>query len=240
MKSHFPVVNVLGVSFINTTNDKFIHQLTQDIDERKNTFVVTANPEIVMYADGHPDYAATIKDADYVTPDGIGIIKGAQMLNQPLQERITGYDTFLSLLKWGNDQHKSAYFLGAKPEVILDLKKVLTKTYPNLVIAGIHDGYFDNEAPIINDIKESQPDLVFVALGFPKQENLIAKYRHVNNGLWIGIGGSFDVLSGHVIRAPKFWQDHHLEWLYRGLTDPKRAKRLLSLPKYLLKVKKSK
>ena len=110
MKSHFPVVNVLGVSFINTTNASLFINLHR-ILTKENTFVVTANPEIVMYADSHPDYAATIKDADYVTPDGIGIIKGAQMLNQPLQERITGYDTFLSLLKWGNDQHKSAYFL---------------------------------------------------------------------------------------------------------------------------------
>ncbi|MFN1209024.1 WecB/TagA/CpsF family glycosyltransferase, partial [Enterococcus lactis] len=77
-------------------------------------------------------------------------------------------------------------------------------------VSGYHDGYFADSDKIAAEIKQNQPDMVFVALGFPKQEYFIEKYRHVSNGLWIGLGGSFDVLSGHVQRAPQFWINHHI------------------------------
>ncbi|WP_034528348.1 WecB/TagA/CpsF family glycosyltransferase [Secundilactobacillus oryzae] len=240
MKFQFSTVTVLGIPFINTTNDTFVHQLFEEINTDQNIFVVTANPEIVMYADEHPEYAEIIKQADYITPDGIGIIKGAQILGQPLQERITGYDTFLSLLDWADANHKSAFFVGAKPEVMNDLRTTLQEKYPNLVLAGTYDGYFETDEHIVAAIQLTQPDMVFAALGFPKQEEFIIKNRHLTNALWMGLGGSFDVLSGHVQRAPKFWQRAHAEWLYRVLKEPWRIKRLMVLPKYLSKVRKSK
>lgn len=233
----FNTVNVLNVPFINTTEAAFLTAIQDRVDRHINTFVVTANPEIVMYAQDQPDYLNLLTQADFVTPDGIGIIKGAEMLGTPLPERITGYDTMTKLLAWGNANHKSVYMVGAKPEVIVDVAKVLATRYPDLTVAGTHDGYFDDFAPIAKDIASKKPDMVFLAVGFPKQEELIAQYRQASDGLWMGVGGSFDVLSDHVKRAPAFFQNHHLEWFYRLITNPTRFKRMLVLPKYLMKVR---
>lgn len=235
----FETVDILDVPFIKTTENNLLPVLTDRISQRVNTFVVTANPEIVMYAQTDASYLANIQSADFVTPDGIGIIKGAQMLNTPLPERITGYDTMLRLLSWGDAHHQSVYLVGAKQAVIEAVVKVVTKRYPNLKIAGSHNGYFQNFESIAEDIAHTQPDMVFLAVGFPKQEQLIAQFRHVNDGLWMGVGGSFDVLSGQVKRAPEFYQKHHLEWFYRLITNPARFKRMLVLPHYLRAVRRS-
>ncbi|MCH5462266.1 WecB/TagA/CpsF family glycosyltransferase [Lactobacillus sp. LC28-10] len=239
MSKEFPLVNVLNVPFINTTQAAFLTTVESRINARLNTFIVTANPEIVMYARENPDYQRILSNADYITPDGIGILKGAAILGTPMPERITGYDTMLALLKWGNEQQKSVYLVGAKPEVITDVATVVADRYPHLNVVGTNDGYFADFAPIAQDIAKTKPDMVFLAVGFPKQEQLIADYRHQNNGLWMGVGGSFDVLSGHTKRAPKFFQQHHLEWFYRLITEPTRFKRMMVLPRYLNTVKKA-
>lgn len=238
MSAPFTTVSILNVPFINTTNAAFVAQLKQDILAHHNRFVVTANPEILMYAREHPDYQQVLKQADYITPDGIGVIQGAQILGTPLPERITGYDTLLELLQWGHGQRQRVFFLGAKPEVLKQLVATVKPQYPNLVIAGALDGYYDDEAAVVDQISAAKPDMIFIATGFPKQEFFIAKYRHRVDGLWMGVGGSFDVLAGAVKRAPKFWQDHHIEWLYRLIKEPSRFKRMLVLPRYLRLVKK--
>lgn len=233
MQTTFPTVTVLTIPFVNTTAATLLSHLQNRIDQHQNTFVVTANPEIVMYAHQHADYRRLIQGADYITPDGVGILDGAKILGQPLAERITGFDTLQALLSWGNAHHKSAYFVGAKPEVIDFLRDILPDRYPDLDIVGLRDGYFQNDQDVVADIEAQQPDMVFAALGFPKQERFIANYRHVTHGLWMGVGGSFDVLAGTVVRAPAFWQKHHLEWFYRTVKDPKRLKRIAVIPHYL-------
>ncbi|GEO70800.1 WecB/TagA/CpsF family glycosyltransferase [Levilactobacillus acidifarinae] len=237
MSSTFPTVTVLDIPFINTTAAQFTAAVQRRIVQQQSTFVVTANPEIVMYAHDHPDYRKLLQTADYVTPDGIGILNGAQILGDPLPERITGFDTLQALLQWGSDQHRSAYFVGAKPAVIARLKTILPQRYPGLNIVGLRDGYFADAQTVANDIATQAPDMVFAALGFPKQERFIATYRHTTHGLWMGVGGSFDVLAGTVARAPEFWQKHHLEWFYRTVKEPKRLKRIAVIPHYLRLVK---
>lgn len=229
-------VSILDIPFEVTTLNTFASKLHTAIDNHQNTFVVTANPEIVMYANQHSEYKRTILSADAIVADGIGIIIGAKILTTPLPERVTGYDIFTELLEWGSQQHKSAFFIGAKPEVSQKLKATLAAKYPGLVVAGIHDGYFTDEQPIVDEIAATQPDMVFVATGYPKQETFIKQHRHAADAVWIGLGGSFDVLTGTVKRAPKIWQNMHLEWLYRGISDPKRIGRLMVLPQYLLKI----
>ncbi|WP_395321359.1 WecB/TagA/CpsF family glycosyltransferase [Levilactobacillus parabrevis] len=233
MQPSFSTVTVLDLPFVKTTAANFQQTIQQRIIAQQNTFVVTANPEIVMYAHHNPAYKQLVQSADFITPDGIGILDGAKILKQPLPERITGFDTLIRLLQWASDHHRSAYFVGAKPEVIAALKQKLPRDYPGLIIAGIHDGYFKDDTAIIADIQRTQPDMVFAALGFPKQEEFVATHRHMTKGLWMGVGGSFDVLAGAVDRAPKFWQDHHLEWFYRTVKEPKRLKRIAVIPHYL-------
>ncbi|EEI25694.1 WecB/TagA/CpsF family glycosyltransferase [Lentilactobacillus hilgardii] len=231
-------VSILGIPFENTNQEQFESLLKQRIDHHKNTFVVTANPEIVMYARQNRPYEVLIKKADYIIADGIGIIIGAKLLKDPLQERIAGYDLFVSLLEWGSQNHKSAYFVGAKTEVINKLREIVTQKYTGLKIAGTHNGYFGDDRNIVGDIARTQPDMVFVATGFPKQEAFIDKNRQISDSLWMGIGGSFDVLTGTVKRAPKSWQKMHLEWLYRVVKEPSRISRLSVLPRYLMAVLK--
>ncbi|MGX5377946.1 WecB/TagA/CpsF family glycosyltransferase [Ligilactobacillus sp. LYQ135] len=226
-------VNILGIDFLNITQKQLVARLIQDDLHHQNRFVVTANPEIVLAARKNPQYQTIINQADYVTADGIGIIKGAKILKKPLPERVTGYDTMLELLQYANQAHKKVYFLGAKEAVIQSMIPQIQKKYPNLIIAGYHHGYFKNAQPIIDEIKHVQPDFIFVALGFPRQDFFIAAHRQSVDAIWMGVGGSFDVLSGNIKRAPQFWIDHHIEWLYRLIQEPQRFKRMLALPKYL-------
>lgn len=240
MQKNFDTVNVLGLDFIKASQTQFLEQLKRDSQTKANRFIVTANPEIVLAAKKDQKYAQTLKSADYITADGIGIIKGAKILGEPLPERVSGYDTLIALLAFADKHQKSVFFLGAKSTV---LKKVLAKvktSYPDLKIAGSCDGYFKDETKVACQIKQARPDFVFVALGFPKQEFFIAKHRELASAIWMGVGGSFDVLSGQTKRAPKWWIDHHLEWAYRLLKEPSRFIRMLALPKYLLLVYRKK
>ncbi|KRL02787.1 WecB/TagA/CpsF family glycosyltransferase [Liquorilactobacillus capillatus] len=230
----YPQVDILGVKFTKITNHELLEQLKKDSLLHKNRFVVTANPEIVLFARQNPKYTSILNTADYTTADGIGIIKGARILNRPLPERVTGYDTLLALLSFANEQQKRVYFLGAQPTVITKMIAKIKRKYPKLIIAGYHDGYFRDEEAVAHDIRQAAPDFVFVALGFPKQEFFIDTYRHSSQAIWMGVGGSFDVLAGVTRRAPLFWQKHHLEWFYRLLQEPSRLGRMLALPHYLL------
>ncbi|MCK8607638.1 WecB/TagA/CpsF family glycosyltransferase [Apilactobacillus ozensis] len=231
---------ILNIEFYNRSFKSFCELIEKRTEERENTFVVTANPEIAVNAQNDRKFMNIVKSADFVVPDGIGIVKGAKMLDLPMKERISGYDIFLEILKWGNQNNKSAYFVGSKPEVILKLRKKVTEQYPNLKILGIKDGYFKDDIKLVKSIQKAKPDMVFMALGSPKQEEFINKYRKVSNSLWIGLGGSFDVLSGNVKRAPKFWINHHVEWLYRLIKQPSRIGRMMAIPKFLRLVKKQK
>lgn len=229
-------IDVLNVLFDSVTKENILNILAKRIEENKKTFLVTANPEIVMQAKSNPDYLQDIQKADYVIADGIGIIIGSKIIGQPLPERIPGYELMHALLKKGNDSNWSAYFLGAKKEVVELALENIRKLYPNLKIAGYHDGFFDwNSNVIQEEIKSAKPDLVFVALGLPRQENFIAKnLPQFDKGLFIGVGGSFDVLAGTVKRAPVFWQKLNIEWLYRLLKQPSRWRRQLALPLFVI------
>lgn len=229
-------VSILGIDFAKITNHELLESLKKDLTTKSTRFIVTANPEIVLYARKHPAYAKVIRQADYITADGIGIIIGSKILQRPLPERVTGFDTMKQLLAIAEKLQKSVYFLGAKADVLQAVLKAVKKNYPHLIIAGAQDGYFNQELPVAQAIQQTKPDIILVALGFPKQEIFIQKYYQNSQAIWIGVGGSFDVLAGKVKRAPLFWQKHHIEWLYRLIQEPTRLPRMMALPKYLLLV----
>jgi N-acetylglucosaminyldiphosphoundecaprenol N-acetyl-beta-D-mannosaminyltransferase len=231
-------VKILNVNFDFLKKESLVEILTSRIDNNKKTFLVTANPEIVMYANKDFTYSSIVNKADYVIPDGIGVIIASNILGKPLPERIAGYDLLLELLKLGNQKKWSAYFLGAKREVIDQAVTNIKKDYPNLKVAGWNDGYFNWETSEIPDeINEKKPDLIFVALGFPRQELWISENcEALEKGLFMGVGGSFDVIAGNVKRAPIIWQRMNLEWLYRLIKQPSRWKRMLVLPLFMIKI----
>ena len=130
--------------------------------------------------------------------------------------------------------------VGAKPEVIEASAKKIKKQYPQVNLVGYHDGYFKDDAPIVEEIAAKKPNVVLVALGSPKQEFFINKYRDQADAVWIGVGGSFDVFSETKKRAPKVFQKLNLEWFYRLITEPTRIGRMMAIPKYMNMINKEK
>jgi len=229
------------MAFDNYTKAEFIEKFENRIHQQEKTLVVTANPEIVMYAKDNPKYKTLLSnEADYITADGIGVVKAGEILKTPIKERVTGYDLFLDLLNMANQKHLSIYLIGAKQEIIELAVKRVREEYPNISLVGYRNGYFDlDDQTVQQAIIDKAPDMVFAALGFPRQEYFLADLKHkLNKGYLMGIGGSFDVFSGITKRAPVWMQDLHLEWFYRLLKEPTRFKRMLVLPKFIQKVKR--
>lgn len=231
---------IMDIPFLNTTMLKLINEnIRPRIDKKEHTFIVTANPEIVMKAREDDAYKKAVLSADYIVPDGIGIIKAAQWMKQPLTERIAGFDLMENLLKVANEESYRCYFLGATEEVNDALEKKLKEKYPNIQIAGRHHGFFElDDLTIVEKVEKSKPDLVFVALGLPRQEMWIYKnFHHFSQGVFVGVGGSFDVIAGKVKRAPKFWIKLNLEWFYRLAMQPFRWKRILKVFQFMFLIR---
>ncbi len=226
----------------NTQTD-FFSLAENCLQNEKRMFVVTANPEIFMHAEENAVLSKLLLDpATTLIADGIGIVKGARMLNVPVKERIPGVELAEFLLSACGKLGKSVYLFGAKREVLDMLSQVLSVKYPTLSIVGTRDGYVADKDAVFGEIKKLRPDLVLVALGVPQQEELI--YRYINEfdkGIFVGVGGSFDVLSGMKVRAPKLFIRLNLEWLYRIIKEPSRLKRFYqNNVKFVFRIKKLK
>ena len=236
-------VTIMGIPFIHIDQAGFVDLLVRRIDSQEKTFVVTANPEIVMKANEDAEFMKTILKADFVTADGIGVVKAAQLMGDPLPGRVTGFDTTMELLKIANVKHYKMYFLGAKKDTIEKMVDNIRRDYPGIDVVGYHDGYFDwkKSSEIADEAASLKPDIILTALGFPKQEKWISENMDkFEYGLFMGIGGTFDIIAGTAQRAPKFWVKMNLEWLYRLLKQPSRWRRMLVLPKFAGKVIKDK
>lgn len=233
-------IDVLGVGFDNVTLDEAAKRGMELLHTEGPHYVVTPNPEIVEVCRENPAARKAVNGAALVLPDGIGVIKGAAMLGTPLKERVPGIEFAARLLEGMAKEGLSLYLLGAKPGVAETAAERLKNRYPGLRIAGLHDGYFQEDAPIVERIRQSGADAVFVCLGAPKQELWMAKHGPATGTrLLCGLGGSLDVFAGTVKRAPRFWCDHGLEWLYRLCSDPRRLGRMMKLPLFLVHVKRA-
>lgn len=223
--------------------NSFSEIVKEKLKKEEKTFIVTANPE--TFTIGLKDLEfdkLLLAEKTILVPDGIGIVKASHILGINVLERITGIDLALKLLEYGNELHKTIFFFGAKQEVIDSLVDVVNKEYPNLKIVGGENGYAKDKDEVFDTIANLKPDIILVAMGIPLQEKLI--YKHLSKfekGIFVGVGGSFDVISGHKKRAPKIFIKLNLEWLYRIAKEPKRIKRFYDNNiKFLFKVKKLK
>lgn len=233
-------INILDIPITNIRKIELLRQVDEHFREQNsNLFIVTANPEIIMLAKTSADYKETLSTADYILPDGIGVIIASKILGTPLQEKLPGYELMHNFLSYATTNSKSVYFYGAKPGVAEQAAANAVDQYSGLNVAGFMDGYTNNGKEAANEIASTNPDFVFVAMGAPLQEQWIAKYKDLfPTSVLIGVGGSLDVLSGSVKRAPQFWTSNNLEWLYRLVTQPTRAKRMMKIPLFLLHVMK--
>ncbi len=209
------------------TYKEFVQKLSESLDKEKKEFIVTANPETFMIGDGNLAFDSILR-AEHTTivPDGIGVVKAANMLGIPLKDRITGVELCQDLFRLLNDKSRKLYLFGAKKEVGKALLKKIKATYPNIEILGYTDGYVQEKERAMEEIVKKEPDVILVALGIPHQELLIDKYyERASKGIFLGVGGSFDVLSGMKKRAPRIFIKCNMEWLYRIVSEPKRIGR---------------
>ena len=227
-------INIMGVGFDSLTLSEAVNLAETLISEHRAAYVVTPNPEIVMTCWENPDAMEAVQNADLVLPDGVGVVYGAKILGTPLKGKLPGIDFATELMRRMASRGGRVYLLGAKPGVAEMAGERMRQQFPGLIICGTHDGYFQDDAPIIEEINALQPDLILVCLGAPKQELWMHRNRPVLKvGLMAGLGGSLDVFAGTVKRAPAFFQKLGLEWFYRLIKEPWRFKRIMKLPKFL-------
>lgn len=225
----------------NKSEIDFYKKVEKSLKEEKRMFIVTANPETFTYGKKEEDFNKLLLDGETtLIPDGIGIVKAANILKYNIKERITGVDLANELLKIANNNKYKLAILGATEEVLDKLKEVLKEKYPNIILVKAVNGYTDNKDKFFEEIKDLEPDICLIALGIPNQEKIIYKHlKKYKKGIFVGVGGSLDVISGTKKRAPKFFQKLNLEWLYRILKEPKRLKRFYENNiKFIIKIKK--
>lgn len=227
--------DILGVAFDNVTMAEAVDRAMALLEREGPHLVVTPNAEIVQQARSDPEFAALIAQADLVLPDGVGVVYASRILGRPLKGRVPGVDFAGALMDRMAKLNKRLFLLGAKPGVAEEAARQLAAQHPGLTVCGVHDGYFQEDAPVVQAIREAGADVVFVCLGAPKQEKWAAAYGGETGArLLVGLGGSLDVFAGQVDRAPESWQRLGLEWLYRAIRQPSRFKRIAKLPGFLL------
>ena len=228
-------VDVLGVAFDNVTPEEAADRALALLDEDGPHLVATPNPEIVQRANKDRAFAEILAGADLVVPDGVGVIYAAKILGRPLKSRVPGIDLAAALMGRVAGTGKRLFLLGAAPGVAEQAAVNLRAAYPGLVVCGTHDGYFEEDGPVIDAIRRAEADIVFVCLGAPKQEKWIAAHgESAGARLYLGLGGSLDVFAGKAERAPERFQRLGLEWLYRLLKEPSRIGRMAKLPLFLV------
>ena len=238
-------VEFFGVPIDRINCHQALEHIGRFIEDKKSHFIVTPDTLAILRARRDKQYLEITREADLVTPDGSGIIWATGFLDEPLPERITGIDMINHICHLAVEKEYKLYLLGAKEEVIKRTVDNLEELFPGIRIVGYHHGYFDNdnmegincksvENDVIDDIISKKPDILLVGMGVPKQEIWIFKNREkIGVPVCIGIGGSFDVISGKIPRAPLWMQNHGMEWVFRLIIEPKRFKRTVYLPYFI-------
>lgn len=218
--------------------------LINEIFKHEKVHIVSGNPEVLFQGLNNESlFRNFASDKAIIIPDGVGTVIASRIVKQPVKEKIAGIEVMDEIVRRCAETNKGIYLVGASQETIEQCVLNLKKKYPDLNILGYHNGFFDQENcnDIIEDIKEKSPYALFVAMGAPRQENFIIKYMdELPCKVFMGVGGSFDGIAGKVKRAPKWMINIGLEWFYRVAKEPWRAKRLSSIPKFLIQVIKEK
>lgn len=219
--------------FDNLTLNQAVARANEMLSDGAFHYIVTPNPEFLIAARKDSDFRALLNHAGLTLADGIGVIYAAKILKTPLVGRVTGIDFSQALLQSQSEKERKTrlFLLGAKPGVADAAGEYLETTYPGITICGTQDGYFTDDNAVVAQIRDANADILFVCLGSPKQEKWMSAFgRETGCTLAVGLGGCLDVFAGTVSRAPKFFQTLGLEWFYRLVKQPSRAKRMIKLP----------
>jgi len=227
-----------GLSFFVQDYNVLIEKINEAIDKKKSCFIATPTTEIIGVSFKDNDYLNILAKADILLPDSVTLVQIGILLGKKIIHRLTGVDIVFKLGKSENRRYK-VFFIGAKEEVLHKAVKISAELLPAFEIVGSHNGYFfkTEEDKVIEDINNSGAEVLLVGLGFPKQEHFIFdNLDKLTVPVKITVGGSFDVISGTLKRAPDWMQNLGLEWLYRLIQEPSRWHRMILIPWYLLQL----
>jgi len=229
------------VDMANTTMDETLEWLTSRARERERTLLAFVNPDCLNTAYVNPDYLQVLQQASRVLPDGIGVNVGCRIKGVALRANLNGTDLFPRLCETLAETGQSIFLLGAQPGRAEATAQAMQERFPNLRVAGTHDGYFDSseDAAVIRNINASGADILLVAMGAPRQELWLARYQDdLQVPVRMGVGGLFDYYSGSIPRAPLWLREIGLEWVWRLLQEPGRMwkRYLIGNPLYLFRV----
>ncbi len=235
---------VLGVPVDCVSPDDAVARCAEMARSGRGGQVVTVNPEMVLACKDDPELMQAISGAELVVPDGIGIVLGLRILGYNVPDRVPGIELAEALMGQAAEASQGVFLVGAKPGVAAEAGRRMGLKLPGLRIAGVKHGYFSadgdgqTEDEVLEAIKAACPAYVLVGLGAGKQEKWIARVRQAcaPGAVWVGIGGSFDVMSGTLKRAPVAWQRVGLEWAYRLIQEPSRLGRMAALPVFAARV----
>lgn len=220
--NRYPILN----TYVNAISmEETIAEVEKIIADRKPTQHVVINALKVNLMNEDAELRKIVNSCPLINADGASILWAAKKLGVPLKERVAGIDLFLNLVRVAADKGYRIYLFGAKEAVVQKVKDIFQKQYPLLKIVGVRNGYFkdEDEKQIVADMAASGADMMFVAFSSPKKEYWINKYlNELHIPFVMGVGGSFDVVAGVTDRAPKWMQDHGLEWFYRFIQEPRR------------------
>lgn len=229
-------IDIRGIKIADVTMEEAVSFISEKLNSDTSLSVFTPNAEIAYRAIHDPALMKILNRCDMSVPDGIGIVKASRILGCPLREKVAGVELGLKVAELAANNGRSIFFYGGRPGVAEKAASELTKKYPELKTAGFSHGYRDDTDSVIREIKHSDADIVFVCLGSPMQEKWIDENRTrlPNVKLFMGLGGSLDIYSGNVRRAPRIFIKLGLEWFYRLLKEPKRILRMTALPRFYL------
>jgi N-acetylglucosaminyldiphosphoundecaprenol N-acetyl-beta-D-mannosaminyltransferase len=229
-------IRVIGCRVDRLDSSEALQRLAGFCAEERPHLVVTADASMLVRAQTDQVLYNILETADLVVPDSIGVVWGSRVLGTPLTERVAGVDLMDLLCEHCMKTGLRVFLLGAAPGVAERAAGNLKACYPGLVIAGTHHGYFteEDEPGVLQQVMDAHPDVIFVAMGIPRQEKwLRTNLARLPARVGMGVGGSLDVAAGNVKRAPSIFQETNMEWLYRVTTDPRRFRKALLLPKFV-------
>lgn len=236
-------VEILGLPVDRLNMNQTLERLELFIKERKPRLVVTADAAGIVQAQSDADWNQIFRSADLRTPDSIGVIWAAKRKGKPISQRVSGVELVDRLCALSADKGYRVFFLGAAPGVAEQAAEKLRLKHPGCNIVGARHGFFpsDSDTLVAQEVAQAKPDILFVAMGIPRQEKFIRATQNIIQApVSMGVGGSFDVFSGKVKRAPKVIQAIHLEWLWRLFLNPKKLAKAKNLPKFVWLVLRSK
>lgn len=237
-----PSVAILGCRVHRLSMAETLEAVRRLLEQGGFHQIVTADSSALVIAQSDPEFREIVNSASLVTPDSIGVVWASRRLGAPVPSRVTGVDLMDHLCRFAAETGRTAYFLGAAPGVAEEAARRLEERYPGFRVVGTRHGFFgpEEETALVEEIRRARPSFLMVALGIPKQEKLIARHlSRLEVPICVGVGGSLDCFSGRVKRAPKIFQRLHLEWLFRLLSNPRKANKVMLLPRFVWMVLRS-